>query len=342
LRIWDLASGRERRSERRVFDPLLTLVDGGERLVVRAVDGSTQPLADLVRWPERLLLDGRGAGVYCRPALSRDGRTLATARHQADRDRDTRVRLWDVATGQLVKTLDDGEFVDMLSFSPDGRILAGARGRLVAWDVGSGGVLGWSKATAPCVAPLTFAPDGSALAVQATGGKLNLLDPTDGRARAALNYLQADALAFSPDGRCLAVADDERVTLWDLGSLRRIVQFQGHVRPPEIEHIRRELDNHLRLLASRTGLKLVTSVANTVWSVAFSPDGRLAASCDTDGTARVWDATTGRERLRLDHPGGPTGLAAGGGLDLGDGLGGSRAAGRAAASKPGRAWHPGR
>ena len=129
LRIWELATGRERRSERRVIpNQLLIISEGGERLVVNSVDEGTRPLADLARWPERLVLDRMG-GVYCRSALSPDGRTLATARHRPDRDRDTRVRLWDVATGRLIKTLDDGELVDMLDFSPDGRTLAGAQGQ---------------------------------------------------------------------------------------------------------------------------------------------------------------------------------------------------------------------
>src|SRR5262249_26106976 len=177
VRVWDLVTGRERRSERRVLpDPLLTVADGGERLVAQAVDGGTRPLADLARWPGRGLLGGRVGGGGCLRARAPDGRTLATARHRVDRDEDTPVRLWDVATGRLIKALDDGELVDMLAFSPDGHILAGARGRLAAWDVGSGGVLGWPKAASLCVAPLTFAPDGSALVVQGDGGKLTLLD----------------------------------------------------------------------------------------------------------------------------------------------------------------------
>ena len=115
IRVWDLATGRERLSERRVVPgpsavpgPLLTVAEGGERLVAQTLDGGTRPLTDLTRWPERLLLEDGGHGVGCLPALSRDGRILATARHRANLDRDTRIRLWDVATGRLVKTLDDG------------------------------------------------------------------------------------------------------------------------------------------------------------------------------------------------------------------------------------------
>ena len=58
LRVWDLATGRERRSERLAIpDPLLVVADGGERLVAAAADGGTRPLADLLRWPERLLIE---------------------------------------------------------------------------------------------------------------------------------------------------------------------------------------------------------------------------------------------------------------------------------------------
>jgi WD40 repeat protein len=39
--------------------------------------------------------------------------------------------------------------------------------------------------------------------------------------------------------------------------------------------------------------------AGSVWAVAYSPDGASLASSNDDGTVKLWDPPTGRERCTL-------------------------------------------
>ena len=43
--------------------------------------------------------------------------------------------------------------------------------------------------------------------------------------------------------------------------------------------------------------------------IAYSPDGSLLATASLDGTARVWDARTGRPLRAIEHPEGVSNVA---------------------------------
>jgi WD40 repeat protein len=73
-------------------------------------------------------------------------------------------------------------------------------------------------------------------------------------------------VAWSPDGRRLATASDDRtVRTWDTEAGAEIIVVGVH--------------------------------AKEVENVAWSPDGRRIATASRDGTSRIWDATISMEEL---------------------------------------------
>ncbi len=83
-----------------------------------------------------------------------------------------------------------------------------------------------------------------------------------------------DAVAFSPDGRTLATAGDDRaVVLWDLTD------------PAQPRRLRQPLDH-----------------TDEVLSVAFAPDGRTLATASGGRTVILWDLTDPTQPRRLGQP----------------------------------------
>jgi WD40 repeat protein/tRNA A-37 threonylcarbamoyl transferase component Bud32 len=209
-----------------------------------------------------------------------DGATLVTI--SADIMHTT--RLWDAATGRLLRSVPDlkterdpnsgvarpslAEICQCLS--PDGRRVATTVGRekMTAWvvDMATGARVG--PLSEEYVDDLTFSPDSKILAI-ASGRVVRLWDASKGSpVGEPLSHSDGvgRALAFSPDGKRLATTSlDMTVRLWDASTGRMASQ-------PLIHH-------------------------GYVRGLQFSSDGSILLTITSEATgasARLWETATGR------------------------------------------------
>jgi WD40 repeat protein len=164
---------------------------------------------------------------------------------------------------------------------------------------------------------IAYSPTGSLLASAVMTGEVWLKDLADGHSDRIQEGTTGSArsLAFSHDGRVVAVAGDgSEVRLWDVetrteldplpigGEETRSVTFA-----PEgaVLAVGRLCDGHgdasiaLWDYGHRQQLAVLGGHRGAVNALAYSRDGTLLASGDTAGIVKVWDMSRGRERATL-------------------------------------------
>jgi WD40 repeat protein len=173
---------------------------GGRELAACAYGGVTL-WSDRSDVPRRLEWTGSSLVL----AWSPDGRHLATG------DQDATVHYWILATGRDLQMSGYATKVRELAWDPGGRFLATGGGPAVTlWDCAPPGPAGTRpgqlEADGTRVTALAFSPSG-ALAAGTEGGTAVVWRPPERpreRGRAELDQ-EVTALAWSPDGRTLAV-----------------------------------------------------------------------------------------------------------------------------------------
>ncbi len=208
-------------------------------------------------------------------AFSPDGTLLAEG--------DTAVRLWDTRTGALRRALPAAEASQRaVVFTPDGNTLisAGHDKLIHLWNPHTGESLGKLEGHDASAFRLAITKDGKTLASTGDDKVIRFWDLA--RRKPVLEIKGLDyvvELAFSPDGRSLASAEESHgpARVWDV----------------------------------RTGQERfrLGDDASRGKAVAYSPDGVLLASGHSDGAIRLWDAATGKEVRRWSSPSGVRSLA---------------------------------
>jgi WD40 repeat protein len=257
IRLWDVISGQEAHTFRIsaacvhniAFSPAGRLLASWEAIW----DVETKQIV-------HALEQGECAAV----AFSPDGTTLAVANN------DGATKLWDVSSGQVVRTLDDpaSNLSHGIAFSPDGARLAVHRepnAMVKLWDVESGQLLRtWPQITEKYLHGVAFSPDGQLLASAGTEGTTLVWDVREPQSNdvatgQVLHTLQGNScwdVTFSPDGSLLATAGcDSTIRLWDTATWQ-LVRTLNH--------------------------------GGNVMAVVFSPDGTLLASGAYDSKICLW------------------------------------------------------
>jgi WD40 repeat protein len=285
--LWERRTGKPLRRLRDPKGPNLP----GITCAAFSPDGRTLALGDegavrlwdLAAARYRRPLQAKTMGRAVSLAYSRDGRWLASG--SEDDGHAHYLKVWDAGARSIQRSfaLSLHEYQDWgsesVAISPDGALLATTHPdgpspggmRVYRRDNGEG----VCQSQVRSGRSVAFAPSGMLVASGGacparvhdarTGAVLVVID-------ICLAHTSRSGLAFSPDGRLLAVASGVGVSVWDLFTKRSVRQFTGH--------------------------------RGTVNAVAFMPDGKALVSASEDGTALIWDlqgvpsARDGKVRVR--------------------------------------------
>jgi predicted Zn finger-like uncharacterized protein len=233
----------------------------------------------------------------------------SAGRRAVSGDWDGKLRVWELATGKCVRTLEGHRgLVRSLAVDATGR-----------WCVSGGdddSVRLWNLDASSCIRTLANGTAGVYAVAITTDGRLALAGGKDGRILAwdipegkCLRTLRGHrfhvlAVALSGDGRqAFSAGRDRSVRVWDISAGTLVRSIQGHEADIAVVAVASggnllitgSHDRTLRVWDPSTGScsRILTGHTDWVRAVALASNETTAISGSSDGAVRVWDLDSG-------------------------------------------------
>jgi len=193
-----------------------------------------------------------------------------------------------------------GFLVPLMFFLPDGAMYRRLACSRLDRMVGLTGCRASLRAHTAAVANLHFTQDGRMLASADHDGHVRVWNVADG---SMVRELAGHRVAYAPDSRLLATADNQQIHLWQASDGAKLATLTGHdtwvmglgFSPDGTLLASASRDKTVRVWRVEDGALLHTMRGHTAYAygVAWAPDGRLLASSSFDGTVRLWRMPSG-------------------------------------------------
>ena len=258
-------------------------------------------LWDTVKGVQKKALVGHTDIPYCL-AFSPDGKTLASG------SGDRTLRVWDIAEGKQRYIFSGADMysIESVAFSPDGGLLAGGDelGHIHLVGPNTDEYKKILKGHSEEVVAITFNPDMRTVASGSKDGSVRIWDITSGENKLTLDgYFDAfTSFDVSLDGKTIVMAGkDSNICLWDAtsGKLEKTFAKEWFHRKHGVGTIAFSQDGNFIVITNagkflwdrNTGKPMVLFLqpGGSVWSVAFSPDGKTMVVGGGDGTIQLLD-----------------------------------------------------
>jgi len=173
------------------------------------------------------------------------------------------------------------------------------------------------------VSTAVFSPNGMLIATASYDNTARIWNASSGKELIRMKHgSQVNIAVFSPDGTRIATASYDNTTrIWDVASGKELIRMKddGHISaiafsPDGTRIATASYDNTTRIWDVASGKELLRlNHGDPVNFISFSPDGtRIATACgntsplatnELDNSARIWDSSSGKELLSLNHSG---------------------------------------